>query len=253
MANWTARRRAVSFVLRVAIACFFVGIAGLFVVPLHFSRATYVSENALQHGLHAVSLGAAIGRVDAKHRRGDALWTESFLRSVPNLEVHNFAGSILAIARSDRGNTASSVLISAHFEPSAHQGNVSAAFVACKLAELFASAPTAGKDILFLFTRREEGVWTLKRFLQMYHDGDASKVLFRRSGAIQQGFHLDFSFKNGVRKLVVEVEGNRLPNLDMVNNFVRCASSKGLSQANLFFFLKKKPHASLFIKASLKG
>jgi hypothetical protein len=207
--------------------CFLVGVAGLFVLPQFLARNTYVSENALQHGLHDVSLGSFVLRSDKSSRRGDETWIRSFLANTTGLEVHVLDFGTLAIVRSPRGNAASTLLVSAHFEPDDQRGNVSAAFVAAKFAELLATSRNIGKDVLFLFTRRERGVQDLKRFLEAYHfDVDAPP--FRRSGALQQGFHLDFSVVNGIRKVVIEVEGSRLPNLDMVNNFVRSASAKGI-------------------------
>lgn len=164
----------------------------------------------------------------------DEAYVQSFVSKVAGLELVplGFHGALLVVARSARGNTASSVVISSHFDSplSLPEKNVTGALVALKLAELLASSPRSfGRDVLFLFSHRTEGVASLERFLRMYyHDkDDGGSARFRRSGPLQQGFHLDFSFKNGARKMVVEVEGQRLPNLDMVNNLVRCASSKG--------------------------
>jgi hypothetical protein len=75
---WVARRRAALFLIGLCVVAFFVGVLGLVFVPTFFARNTYVSENALQHGMHEVSLGWNVAR--ANEKRGDEAFVLSFLK-----------------------------------------------------------------------------------------------------------------------------------------------------------------------------
>lgn len=70
MESSTPRKRALRVVLVFAVVCFLVGLGGLFALPQFFARNTYVSENALQHGLHEVSLGNAVSKADRRNAAG---------------------------------------------------------------------------------------------------------------------------------------------------------------------------------------
>jgi hypothetical protein len=223
------RRRAAAGLIVLTAVAFVVGLAGLVALPLYGARSTYLSENALQPGVHSVAVGAIAAKAPAT--RADEAGVKSFLKTL-DLETVVFGddGTVVVVVRAPRGGAGSCLAISAHFDNEASTSRFTGASFALRLADYLRAAPYVGKDVLFVWTRA--GSRGTERFLSRYYEREPARELegFRRSGPLHAALHLDFAFSAGVRKMAFELEGDRLPNLDLLNSFVRCAMARGIPQ-----------------------
>ncbi len=213
----------------VSVVAFFVGLAGLVAVPVFFARLTYLSENALQPGSHGVAVGALATKGAAM--RGDEASVEAAVKGLGLERVRFDDGTLVAVVRSSRGGAGSCVAISVHYDNATSTARFTGAAFAVKLADYLRTAAYVGKDVLFVWTR--PNTTAVDRFVKRYYELDSSSDGmngFRRSGQLQAAFHLEFAFNAGVRKVVFELEGDRLPNLDLLNSFVRGAAQQGINQ-----------------------
>ena len=219
------RRRVGTVVVAICFVSFLVGLSGLYFVPLHFARDTYVSENALQPGMHTTTIGSHVRDMYAwKNATRDVLVEN--LAAISGLEVIEDDSYVLAIVRSPRGSARSAIVVSTTIEASPSLKHISGLSFSVELAKhLHQRANYVGKDVYFVFANTR-GRSSHADFLKRYHDGS---VIYKRSGTLQQGIHLDFDFQEGIKSIVFQVEGGRrLPNLDLLNMFVRTALQKGI-------------------------
>lgn len=236
------RRRAFgSKVVKLTVVSLLVSLGALYFVPLHYARSTYLSENALQPGLHGVSIGVDRLPEGSMTSLEDV---QELLRQEKLETVLQKGLFVVGILRAPRGSARAAIAVSTALpERRVVEGSNrihSLAFV-LKLVRHLQSAKYVSKDVYFLVSQ-QHGRAGPSAFLDMYYNGE---VAFRRSGTIQQALHLNFDFEEGVKKMVFEMEGSRrLPNLDLLNMFVRTAAAAGVSSRHVLT-TKKFIHRAL--------
>ena len=186
-------------------------------------------------------------------------WILSELRT-RNIESYILNETIVfGVARSDRAQNFGCVCVCAHYSLE-DGGSFSALSTSLVYAEYLTKTSFVGKDVIFLFIAKDENKQDemVKRFLDSYygisrHEED-TLPFFQRMGNIQQAIVLDFEFNKGTKKLVLEVEGQNLPNQDFLNSIVNsCHAGKAIAKKDFlttkkfwFKFMNKLPQKFSF-------
>lgn len=95
------------------------GLAGLYILPVHLASPTYMSENALQPGLHEVSLGRGLLSAEVRGLltgyNATTRWVCEQLRGVAECAART-DDAVAAWIFAPRADTSGCVALSAHLE-----------------------------------------------------------------------------------------------------------------------------------------
>lgn len=198
----TRRKKAVSRLIRFCALLQIAGLCCLYFFPLHFSRATYVDENALKTDF--VVNFAERSRMDRLLRMNYPSGNQNFTNWISNelgsRSIENYILNedvVFGVVRSPRAQNLGCVCLCLHYEREGLKPFSSISF-GIFFAEYLENADFVGKDVLFVFIpKQRNSVDLMSKFLKVYYalDDLLQFPLFQRMGEITESIVLDFNFE----------------------------------------------------------
>ncbi|GAB0131854.1 hypothetical protein EsDP_00000311 [Epichloe bromicola] len=235
-----------------SLLCILVGVIWLILLPLdHYSRKTYISENALLPGQVHTYFGGSEHNILRAHRRElDTLIDQSNHEINDHLEsvlsavgikigrqnyTYHSAGetykgeNLYGILQAPRGDATEAIVLVAAWKNIDGLFNRNGVALALTLARYFKRWSLWSKDIIILVppnSRTGTQAW-----VDAYHDAhDTHNVasLPLKSGALQGAIAIDYSSDqlfDGIH-IVYDGTNGQLPNLDLINSIVNVAGGQ---------------------------
>jgi glycosylphosphatidylinositol transamidase len=249
------RRRTLQLATPVSLLCIFAGVLLLLLLPLdHYSRRTYISENALLPGqVHTYFDGSEhnvfrayrhevhslLGKPsEERNERLADIFKSSGLKVATQKYAYTTAAAnatgenVYAVLHGPRADATEAIVLIAAWKNMADVENQSGVALVLTLARYFKRWSLWSKDIIFLVT--EDSVAGPQAWVDAYHDAhDARFVapLAVKSGGLQGALAVDYPagpWGQRFDKLHVVYDGvnGQLPNLDLINTAINVASGQ---------------------------
>ncbi|PCG97166.1 Gaa1-like, GPI transamidase component [Penicillium occitanis (nom. inval.)] len=245
----------------ISLVCILVGVASLLVLPLdEYSRATYISENALLPGqVHTYFAGSeqnifrgykrelesVIASLESAGEGDEEQWkvvsdTVQGIFRAAGLKVatQNYeyvsAGNVhkgqnvYSIIHAPRGDATEAIVLVAAWRTIEGELNLNGVTLALTLARYFKRWSLWSKDIIFLITPDSKA--GSQAWIDAYHDMHSSSAqpLPLKSGALQGALVIEYPFDHRFESLHIVYDGvnGQLPNLDLINTAVSIAGGQ---------------------------